>query len=198
MKRVLVILLLILTVALFVIVVRWELDKKQKANLFTDVVDSVKKESGLIELPGELINEREGYESGSGCHNDWKTHSLRCKTIYIKYYAVGNNVYDEFNKVDGYLRSLGWESDGDGFMMGSLESYNRMYKLGYRPFKIYRKDTTFYPELQLTFLGEKDKSTYDSDYSKKVNMLIEKYSKEYPSLYKITISTDFVEQNYFR
>lgn len=164
----------------------------QNRILFQHVNEVAKKEADLVQLPNELKEEQDINKYSLGCHYDHKVRTTRCDTDYNKYYAVNNDSFSEFQKVDKYLTDLGWDKSYKHVQ--TMEEYDRLDKAGYKPTGIYSKvKDKFRLELHLTFYGEKDRRESTFEHEQKVNRLLDKYGKGDSSVYRISISTDIID-----
>lgn len=158
--------------------------------LYKKVDTYAKSEYELLNLPNELKGQEEINLHSSGCSYDYKVGSTRCGTRRVKYFVVDNDPFDEYDRLNNYLLSLGWKNK---YEETNVEGAERLKRAGYLPKEMYRKGELYDLELFLQFLGEKDynqKPYFESD--KKTNNLIDKYHKEGKTLYKVSITTDFV------
>lgn len=152
-----------------------------KVMLFFDIDKAANHEIKKINWSDEIVSEADSYKYG--CDWDWKRGRVDCQTRYNRYFISKNDPLDEFARVNEYLNSLGWVCKHP--MFGTKESYERSKDKGYNPSCVYEKENKYYLKLYLRLLGEKDRS--NSDYYKKTNILLDRYSEDYPSIIEISV-----------
>lgn len=190
-QKLLVILLSVLLFAILAGILVILLNKALNIYTFSKVKSISSIEFSKIQLENELEEEREQKFWGPSCDYDYKVRATRCNTNHDMYFISDSSMISEFQRVDEYLRSLGWTPAYT--KDNTPEALEKTVKKGLALSEIYRKKNVYNLDLHLIFYRQLEVEC-EFMCSDKLKRILTEHKTPDNSVYSIKLTTDMIDR----